>query len=70
MRLYTMPRAPNPKRVCMVLAEKQVGDLALVTVDLNAQEHLTPEFLRRNPLARVPVLKLDDGCFLSDSRAI
>ena len=70
MKLYITPRAPNPKRVCMFLAEKQIGDVALVAVDLNAQEHLTPDFLRRNPLARVPVLELDDGRFLSESRAI
>ena len=31
---------------------------------------LTPEFLRRNPLAQVPVLELDDGSYLTESVAI
>ena len=70
MKLYITPRAPNPKRVCMFIAEKQIASIALVAVDINAHEHLSPGFLERNPLARVPVLALDDGRYLSESRAI
>jgi glutathione S-transferase len=70
MRLYTAPRAPNPRRVEMFLAEKGIRDIERVPVDLNAGEHRQQGFLARNPLARVPVLELDDGRFLAESRAI
>jgi len=70
MRLYTSARAPNPRRVDMFLAEKGVRDIERLLVDLNASEHKKDGFLARNPLARVPVLELDDGRFLAESRAI
>ena len=70
MRLYTAARAPNPRRVDMFLAEKGVRDIERLLVDLNASEHKKDGFLARNPLARVPVLELDDGRFLAESRAI
>ena len=70
MRLHTAARAPNPRRVDMFLAEKGVRDIERVLVDLNASEHKQEGFLARNPLARVPVLELDDGRCLAESRAI
>ena len=69
MKLYTAPRAPNPRRVDMFLAEKDIR-LERVLVDLNAGEHRSAAFLARNPVARVPVLELDDGRALSETRAI
>ncbi len=70
MKLYTAARAPNPRRVDMFLAEKGITGLERALVDLNAGEQRTAEFLARNPTARVPVLELDDGRCLSESRAI
>ena len=70
MMLHTAARAPNPRRVDMFLAEKGVRDIERSLVDLNAGEHKKEGFLARNPLARVPVLELDDGRFLAESRAI
>ena len=70
MKLYTAPRAPNPRRVMMFLAEKQVQGLELVAVDLNAQEHKAAAFRTKSPLARVPALELDDGRVLTETRAI
>jgi len=69
MRLFIAPRAPNPRRVLMFLAEKGV-QLPLEHVDLNAQEHKGAAFRARSPLARVPALELDDGRTLSETRAI
>lgn len=69
MKLFIAPRAPNPRRVQMFLAEKAV-QLPQETVDLNAQEHKSAAFRARSPLARVPVLELDDGRMLSETRAI
>lgn len=64
------PRAPNPKRVCMFIAEKGLDSIQSIAVDLNAGAHREQDFLSRNPLSRVPVLELDDGRFISESRAI
>lgn len=74
MKLYVSPRAPNPRRVQMFLAEKGV-DLAaagieLVNVDLNAQEHKSAAFRAKSPLARIPALEFDDGRVLTETRAI
>ena len=70
MKLYIAPRAPNPRRVQMFMAEKNINKIELVHVDLNQREHLGSVFLSKNPLAKVPVLELDDGRCLSESRAI
>jgi glutathione S-transferase len=53
----------------MYLAEKGI-DVPIVEVDLSASENLTREFRARNPLARVPVLELDDGTHIAESMAI
>jgi glutathione S-transferase len=70
MKLHTSSRAPNPRRVEMFLADKGIEGLERVEVDLNAGAHRAPAFLALNPMARVPVLELDDGRFLAESRAI
>jgi len=70
MRLYTSPRAPNPRRVAMFIAAKGITGIETIEVDLNAGAHRTPEFLTLNPMARIPVLVLDDGRALSETRAI
>ncbi len=69
MQLYVSPRAPNPRRVLMFLAEKGVL-LPQVNVDLNAQEHKSAAFRAKSPLARIPALELDDGRVLTETRAI
>jgi glutathione S-transferase len=70
MKLHTAARAPNPRRVDMFIAEKGIEGIEREIVDLNAGEHRAPAFTARNPMARVPVLELDDGRFLAESRAI
>ncbi len=70
MRLHVAPRAPNPRRVTMFIAEKGIEGIELVAVDLNAGEHRSAGFVARSPLSKVPVLELDDGRCLSESRAI
>ena len=69
MLLYHDPRAPNPRRVRMFLAEKNV---AYDTVDvLIAQAaHETEEFRHKSPLSLLPVLELPDGRILRESMAI
>jgi glutathione S-transferase len=70
MKLHTSARAPNPRRVDMFIAEKGIEGITRELVDLNAGEHWASAFTARNPLSRVPVLELDDGRFLAESRAI
>ena len=70
MKLYTAPRAPNPRRVTMFMVEKNITTIDLVNVDLNAQEHKGAAYRAISPLAKVPALELDDGRVLTETRAI
>lgn len=70
MKLHVAGRAPNPERVLMFMAEKGIQDIEVLQVDLMRAEQRRPAFLALNPLAQVPVLQLDDGRCLSESRAI
>ena len=70
MKLYVSARAPNPRRVQMFIAEKGITGIEEVLVDINAQEHKREAFRDKSPLARIPVLELDDGRALGESRAI
>jgi glutathione S-transferase len=54
----------------MFMAEKGIEGIEAVNVDLNANEHKRDEFRARSPLAKVPVLELDDGRMLGETRAI
>jgi glutathione S-transferase len=69
MRLFDSTPAPNPRRVRIFLAEKGI-EVPLVQVDLRGGEHRTPEFLRRNPSGKIPVLELDDGTCIGETVAI
>lgn len=70
MKLISAHRAPNPRRVLMFMAEKGIGGIEVENLALNEHQHRTPEALARSPFARVPVLQLDDGRWLSETRAI
>ncbi len=73
MKLYEMTAAPNPRRVRIFAAEKQLAEhgieLEYVQVDMMAQEHKTPEFLKKNPSGKIPVLETDEG-FIAETVAI
>lgn len=69
MKLYQTQMAPNARRVRIFLAEKNI-DIECIEIDLKAGGNLTGEFKSKNPFAKVPVLKLDDGTFISESVAI
>lgn len=70
MKLYTSHRAPNPRRVRWVMAEKGIEDVDLVEIDILTGEHKTPEYRARVGVPHVPALELDDGTVLSESVAI
>lgn len=70
MKFYTAPIAPNPLRVEIFMKEKNIYDnFEIINVEL-AQESKSEEHLSRNFMGLVPVLGLDDGRYLSESRAI
>ena len=69
MKIYDFALAPNPKRLRVFLAEKNVA-IPYEAVDLMSGGARSPEFLRKNPLGGVPVLELDDGTHLTESLAI
>jgi glutathione S-transferase len=70
MKLYIdSGRAPNPRRVRIFLAEKDVA-LPTEAIDLGAQAHKAPEFRAINPMQRLPALVLDDGTVIAESIAI
>lgn len=74
MKLYFFPVAPNPTRLRLYLAEKREAgaefDIEEVSVNLREQEQRSPEHLKRNPLAKLPVLEIEDGVYLTESVAI
>ena len=69
MKLFDGGRAPNPRRVRVFLAEKNLR-VPLVSVDMAAMEHKQEAISSRNPLQRLPVLELDDGTIITESVAI
>lgn len=69
MLLYQDPRAPNPRRVRIFLAEKNVA-YDTVEVSIATFAHQTAEFRRKNPIAQLPVLEFPDGRLLRESMAI
>ncbi|WP_299619414.1 glutathione S-transferase family protein [uncultured Tateyamaria sp.] len=64
-RLFHVPLSPFCRKVRLSLAEKKIE------VELVEERYWEPEpdFLRRNPAAKVPVLRLD-GVMMSESAAI
>lgn len=69
MKLFDGGKAPNPSRVRVFLAEKNI-EVPLVPVDMGAMGHRAPEIAERNPLMHLPVLELDDGTIITESIAI
>ena len=70
MKVYDTPLAPNPRRVRWFMAEKGITDVEVITLNLMAGEHKTPEYLSKAGLANVPMLELDDGTCITESLAI
>jgi len=66
MKLYDFPGAPNPRRVKIFAEEKNIT-LELINCDMTKREHKSPEFLKKNPSGKIPVLELDDGRCIAES---
>jgi glutathione S-transferase len=66
---YDSPRAPNPRRVRIFLAEKGL-DLPREEIDIMAGVHFRAEYRSRIGTHHVPALALADGTVLTESIAI
>lgn len=66
MKLYNW-QAPNPRRVRIFLAEK---DIKIPLVDVGDGPRLKAEYLAKFPQATVPMLELDDGTVIGEAIAI
>ncbi|KAI7690009.1 Glutathione S-transferase 1-1 [Sarcoptes scabiei] len=66
---YYMPESP-PCRTVMAVARMIGLDMEMKKLNLRNKEHLTPEFLKINPMHKVPTLVEPDGFALGESRAI
>ena len=69
MKIYETKTAPTPRRVRFFLAEKDIP-MEYVQVDIQGGENLSPAMRSRNPMAKVPVLELDDGTCINESVSI
>ncbi|MCY7281712.1 MAG: glutathione S-transferase N-terminal domain-containing protein [Sphingomonas bacterium] len=71
MKIYDYKGFPNPARVRIALAEKNMTDrVEFVLIDVPGGAHKGPDFLAKNPSGTVPVLELDDGTAISECTAI
>jgi len=70
MKIYESATAPNARRVRIFLHEKSIENIEYVQMDIQGGENLTKAFKQKNPLAKIPILELDDGTIISESVAI
>ena len=69
MILHDLAAGMSPRRVRIFLAEKGIS-IERREVDAAGGANSTPDFLRLNPLGKLPVLELDDGTSIAESLAI
>ena len=69
VRYYHTPRAPNPRRVQIFMAEKGI-ELETVHVNLMEGEHKQQEYLEKTGSPQIPALELSDGSVLVESPTI
>ncbi|QPH56194.1 glutathione S-transferase family protein [Pontivivens ytuae] len=67
--LYDTPRAPNPRRVRIFLAEKGI-ELPTTSVDIMAGQQFGEEYLAKMGSHNVPALELSDGTILTETVAV
>ncbi len=68
-RYYHTPRAPNPRRTQIFMAEKGI-EIETVDVNLIEGEHRQADYLDRAGSPQVPALELEDGTVLVESPTI
>jgi len=66
---YDYKMAPSPRRVRIILAEKNVQH-ETVQIDMMQNEQMSDAYRAINPNCTIPALKLDDGTILTDNAGI
>jgi glutathione S-transferase len=69
MILHDLTAGMHPRRVRIFMAEKGLS-IDRREVDAAGGANAMPDFLRLNPLGKLPVLELDDGSAIAESLAI
>ena len=69
LRLYDHLESGNSYKVRLLLTQLGIP-FERIELDIQRGESRTPDFLRKNPNGRIPLLELEDGTFLSESNAI
>jgi glutathione S-transferase len=69
MILHDLSAGMHPRRVRIFMAEKGLV-IDRREVDAASGANARPDFLRLNPLGKLPVLELDDGSAIAESLAI
>ena len=69
MILHDLRAGMHPRRVRIFMAEKGLA-IDRREVDAAGGANAMPDFLRLNPLGKLPVLELDDGSAIAESLAI
>jgi glutathione S-transferase len=69
MTLYSGGRAPNPRRVQIFLAIKELA-IDTVELDINRLDQRSEWFTKINPMRTLPVLVLADGAAIAETVAI
>lgn len=71
VKLYHTPKAVNPERSYTFLKAKgKLDAVEIEEVSIMKLEHRTDAYKKLSPYSQVPVLVLDDGSTLTESRAI
>ena len=71
MKIYEFAGFPNPARIRIALAEKNLSDkVEFISINVPEGEHKQAPYLEKNPSASVPALELDDGTVISECTAI
>ena len=69
VRYYHTPRAPNPRRTQIFMAEKGI-ELETVNINLMEGEHKQSAYLDKVGSPQIPALELEDGTVLVESPTI
>ncbi|WP_315981158.1 glutathione S-transferase N-terminal domain-containing protein [Aliamphritea spongicola] len=69
MKIYGDAQSGNCYKALLTAALLEL-EYEWVAVDILQGQTHTPEFLKKNPNGKIPLLELDDGRYLSESNAI
>lgn len=69
MKVYGDIRSGNCYKIKLLASLLDI-EHEWIAIDVMTGMTRSPEFLAKNPNGKIPLLELDDGCFLSESNAI